>query len=374
MQQQKPMRKRPSNFAPRQRSNTPRASRAFTIIELLTVVGIVIVLLSIIIVAVNAAMRSSQRSSTQALMTQISTALTQFQSDIGYLPPVLDENRDYFEPPTPRNIDDAANFPTVFEETQDWWSVTSLPEYLLGYGDATEDGFGPNNWKLVADDATLDLATTDGALGIRHPGTDGYWGVGGSSGLGTLDARREALGPSGGNARYLQGRAYGPYIELRSDSLLAAVIELKDDGSFTMAFPGEANYDPDLPKAIVDYWGQPIRYYRKPYVPGMPNQDYRRGMYNRDGAKLDRAPTLSDVILLRPWQVAVGQEVDGVRDGLPFNPDDGDPTTSRTLQSANFGLFSSGPDRRLVKDKRVDADITAGDQEYNRDNIVELGR
>jgi hypothetical protein len=47
---------------------------AFTIIELLIVVGIIIILLSIIVVAMNAAVRTSQGANTQALLSSINNA------------------------------------------------------------------------------------------------------------------------------------------------------------------------------------------------------------------------------------------------------------------------------------------------------------
>jgi hypothetical protein len=183
---------------------------------------------------------------------------------------------------------------------------------------------------------------------------------------GTFVARTSFLGTAACLAesqRFRQGRVFGPYFELRDERLLAAIVGTNSDGTLQLAFPGDSNYDDALPKTIVDYWGQPIRYYRLPHLPGNPAQVYRKGMPGKGYIPLERTPTLADVFLLRPYRVPPGQELDGIADGA------GDTTITQSLQSASFGLFSSGPDRRLTQDRRVDTD-----QEYNRDNIVELGR
>ena len=137
-------------------------------------------------------------------------------------------------------------------------------------------------------------------------------------------------------------------------------------------FPGDVlpagqTWD-SLPKAIVDYWGMPIRYYRRPYPPGALGQSYRSLDRNGDGDYSDpedRVPTLSDVYMLRPQEIKSGSESE--------NPHfDADPTipgglniSSRELDAAEFALLSLGPDKR-------------GDQSYTRhadnaDNIVEVG-
>src|SRR5262245_56892486 len=71
----------------------PPVARACTIIELLVAVAIIILLLRILIVAVNAATKTGQKARTQALMTAISQGLVHFKAEIGYLPPVLRNDR-----------------------------------------------------------------------------------------------------------------------------------------------------------------------------------------------------------------------------------------------------------------------------------------
>ena len=160
-------------------------------------VAIIIVLLSILIVAVNAAARTAQRGHTRFLMNSIRQALIRFKDDVGYYPPVLDDDRGLFSPPDPRD----AGYP---DDVQSWFSRTSLAEYLLGYGEGAEDGYG------YADAPTPETPP----LGIRHPSRDGVWGAttyGGADG--TLGARSPPL----------EGQVFGPYLQLKDERLLAAI-------------------------------------------------------------------------------------------------------------------------------------------------------
>ena len=126
----------------------------FTIIELMVTVALIIVLLSLIIVALNRSQRAAQRINTQVLMQSITQAQIQFREDVGYLPPVLDINRGLFDPPS-------LNPGTFDVSIQEWYSVTTLAEYLIGYGNESNDGYGNDS------DATIP------APGIRH----GAWPV-----------------------------------------------------------------------------------------------------------------------------------------------------------------------------------------------------
>jgi type II secretory pathway pseudopilin PulG len=65
-----------------------RDARGFTIIELLVATAIIILLLSILIVAVNAANRTGQKTRTQFLLGSMKQALVRFKEDIA-VPAVL---------------------------------------------------------------------------------------------------------------------------------------------------------------------------------------------------------------------------------------------------------------------------------------------
>ena len=108
--------------------------RAFTITELLVVITLIILLLTIIIVAVNQAMKTAQGTNTQFLMSSIRQGLDQFREDHGYLPPVLDVDR---------NLALADPFSGTFQDDiQNWYSITTLADYLIGADDYTVDGYG----------------------------------------------------------------------------------------------------------------------------------------------------------------------------------------------------------------------------------------
>ena len=79
---------------------------------------------------------------------------------------------------------------------------------------------------------------------------------------------------------------------------------------------------------------------------------------------LRRAEHSVRIIALRPHEFEVGQDVEsGFSDG--YN----DVFTTRGLQSAEFALFTAGPDRKSYDEiRRFD-----GDDEYNKDNIVKVG-
>lgn len=332
---------------------------AFTIVEVLVVVALILVLLSIIVVAVGSATRTAQRTNTSALMSNIKQALVHFENEVGYLPPVLTKERDLvwdqFQPPANGrpNGPDPSDISQFEIDVQQWYSVTTLAEYLIGYGPENEDGH-------------------DGA-GIRNPGPDGFWGasidqgVGGAGDRGTFEYRTAFLNDAR-SASYRQGRVYGPYLQLSDERLLGAINPDESpnaDGQFRVFFPGEAGYNDTWPKVIVDYWGEPIRYYRKPHPVGGLNRDYRR-VRQSDGSSLT-PPSLADVYLLRPWD-AGRSDVD-----TRFADDGGDTTATADLLGAGFALFSSGPDRRFDQRYRRDDIRTNNPTEFNRDNIVELG-
>ncbi len=326
--------------------------RGFTVIEILIVVGVIILLLSILIVAMNKAVQAAQAANTSNLLNSLQQGLIRFKEDIGYYPPILGGEpppttaaawRTLFPPPDPLPL------PAYRDNVQKWFSITSLPDYLIGYGGDQADAF-------------------DG-LGIRTPGRDGVWGAGldpdGDGVPGELSERNStAVFGSAQSA----GQVFGPYIELKDDRLLASIngSDSNGDGTPDVYFPGEPGYNVNDPKVIVDYWGTPIRYYRRAYPFGSLGQSYRQPAQDRDGnGSLESFPTLSDVFALRPYIIPDGAAIDGLADDSPLGS--GDTSTTYELNAAEFGLLSAGPD------KTVNPLIRADLEEVNRDNLVELG-
>jgi len=350
---------------------SPRVGRgAFTIIELLVVVAIIIILLSLVLLAMNSASKAAQKARTSALMDSMKKGLISFKEEIGYYPPMLgpsntpaDRLREILPPPDPS----AANY---VQRMQDYYSSAVMGDYLIGYGSHREDGYG----FVPGVAAIFDWDVETPAAGIRHPGPDGIWGatIYGTASGGLID-RMKTVGnawPSEYNAANPSatpeadiGKKYGPYLELSDERLLGSTNGTYLNNAMEILntyFPGDANYNASNPKIIVDYWGSPIRYYRRPYPVGAIGQSYRAIDRNGDGV-IDRVPVLSDVFLLRPWTVTSGSESVGLPDAA------GNSVTTRDLDSAEFALFSAGPDRSLTKDRTVD------DSEFNKDNIVVIG-
>ncbi len=154
--------------------------RGFTIVELMIVIAVIILLLSILIVAVNAATRTAQSANTLTLMNSMKQALVRFKADIGYYPPLFgpppgpgsgvsspDFLRQLFPPPDPPPS------PQYRDRIQNWWSSAAMAEYLLGYGNHEQDGYGivPSNEPI------RDWDQETPPTGIRHPGRDGVWGA-----------------------------------------------------------------------------------------------------------------------------------------------------------------------------------------------------
>ncbi len=63
--------------------------KAFTLVELLIVITIIGVLVSLIVPAISNAQKSTLEATTRTLLTNMATALTQYQADYGYFPEFL---------------------------------------------------------------------------------------------------------------------------------------------------------------------------------------------------------------------------------------------------------------------------------------------
>lgn len=323
----------------------------FTIVEMLVVLAIIVMLIGILVVALSKAAASGQRANTTFLMSSIASGVAQFEGDHGYVPPILGENG------TPAGQPGWARdgiLPSGASSIHDWYSLTSLAEYLIGYGGRDEDGYGIVG--PVAGSTGYGRLESP-PLGIRSPSKDGVWGA-------FMNPRRNGFGNPGGffyrnpgnagtavpspypnvsnNAVQIDGQVYGPYIELKDPSLLGG---LRTNGS--IAGPEEPDYEL-LPKVILDYWGTPIRYYRRPYI-------------SKDPSVRDTSANLGDVFALRPWIIERNLESNGALDA------NNDASTTPQLKGALFALLSAGENRSVDNTVRVDVN------EFNRDNIVEVG-
>jgi len=303
---------------------------------------------------------------------------------------------------------------------QKWNSVSSPAEYLLGAGDRSTDGFGicgtlPDVPPASAKPGQREVPRD----GIRSPGLDGVWGAaltpvfaadvtgaavtssypGAKLGVGLFASRNLAL-PSritisasvAANEKgnddsqcilrcqpNLQGKVFGPYLELKDASSIGGVkgvIAATGEYDIARATDGDPLFD-QYPKCILDYWGNPIRYYRRGYMNLTPSA----ADASTDGTRFD----LGDFFVLRPTRAEEADFIDkkeSAREALDDeNPDmetdaeasGKDRSSTRRLRAAEFALLSYGPDKKADLTRRINFSGPRKEINVNEDNIVETG-
>ena len=139
--------------------------RGFTVVEILVVLGIVIGVISTLIVGLGYGARRARIANTEFLMNSIVAGLTRFRAETGYMPPILGVPsqvgsgvtgtafgqlgwcRDMLDPPSLAGTQNGGPTygswsTTQRQNLQKWCSGTTIPEYLLGLGDRSQDGYG----------------------------------------------------------------------------------------------------------------------------------------------------------------------------------------------------------------------------------------
>jgi prepilin-type N-terminal cleavage/methylation domain-containing protein len=362
------------------------AHLGFTLIELLITISLIVLLVSIMTVALSSARTAAQVAETQSRLTALKQATVRFKEDVGYYPAVLDSNRDLAAFPVFPSPSSGSPQQMYRYQAQDWYSITSPAEFLLGYGNQAQDGYGKLPGSQQGD---LDFEELP-RFGIRHPGMDGVWratDVYAGTGSGSVTDRIPST----------RGMLFGPYLEIENEQMFGRI--LHDSNGVPVVDPVTRNTkvfypgDPELelltiteqqalPMVIVDTWGTPIRYYRTTYPnpadPMLPLSGIGRTFPQSNN--YDR-PTLSDYFALRPSEFTEGRALDGTlpdfRDGLAQQS--GDRSTTFELQSGRFAFFSAGPDQKMNAYIRSDAFGLPGNtdelatDEANVDNIVEVG-
>ena len=244
-----------------------------------------------------------------------------------------------------------------------------MVEYLIGPGGKDEDGYGAIGTVSQWTDPAVKIAALkeSPAAGIRSPQKDGVWGAysnpnAGTQSLGNFSRRNlpQGINANTSTVANVSGRMLGPYLELKDGSLLGAIVGTDSvTGQPIVARAGDNNWNPTAPKVLLDYYGQPMRYYRKGYANGDPKRIGGKLVGGGLGAGVGW--DLSDIFVLRPQRFDPNTEIDGLADAL------GDTASSKSLQMADFALFSSGPDQRADFTVRRDATL------FNEDNVVEVG-
>jgi prepilin-type N-terminal cleavage/methylation domain-containing protein len=356
-------------------------NNAFTLIELLITISIIVLLVSILTVALTSARTAAQVAETQSRLTSLKQATVRFKEDVGYYPAVLDTNRTLSNFPVFPGPTTGAPQQTYRGQVQNWYSITSPAEYLIGYGNRAQDGYGRLPNSQPSDSDFLEQPQ----LGIRHPGMDGVWRA--------TDSMSGNGGAWGINDRnpFDRGTLYGPYLEVENEQMFGrlsyesgSTIPLTDPvtGQLKIFYPGDPEYNPNNAMVIVDTWGTPIRYYRTLYpLPFDLTKPQMSIAKTYPPSNAYARPTMSDYFVLRPSEFEEGKVIDA---SLPdymngVSEDTGDTSTTMELQTGQFAYFSAGPDQQSNSAIRLDAsglpdnDGLNGTDESNADNIIEVG-
>ena len=367
-------------------------SRAFTVLELLVVVAIIAVIAGLLLASLRGASDASRVAKTRGIMRAVSVGLDAFKSDHGYHPVVLNGNSQDRDGPawrdvTPAPVPIVGNQPFPLADyqvdMQRWYSMTTIPEYLLGVGGRDSDGYG-------ATDIDVNSTGERPALGIRSPGLDGAWGST-IFGAGRFEDRAFGLyeDPSA-NAAQMKlrepGRVYGPYLGIEGDVRLGKILpaatwtaapsseeQANEIGQDPVQVIDENSQDwlnPDAAIVLLDPFDRPIEYFCNPYSPGDPSSIDQRKSTGISGSVPPMRPSLADIVRLRPSSFGSESEFDGNVSADVFNSHvrdlRGDFSASIAARTASYALFSGGIDGAYNPWLRA--------HPLNSDNIVEFGR
>jgi prepilin-type N-terminal cleavage/methylation domain-containing protein len=279
--------------------------RAFTLVELLVVIVVIVLLIGITAPAFLGVRQGASRAATEATLNAVAVGIEQFEADHGFLPPLI--------------LDD----PMVDETSSDWatsimarddslsrlereryHSMYSLAVYLVGIGelDPTEAG-----------GAALDPDRHDGHAGpgFRDPGIDRAWG---GARQRTEDTHRVET----------SGRIYGPYIDVAEGDRIRPADPAEQDFPEDM-LPGSTSDGPwERMEVVLDGYGNPIRYYR--YWPTSVPASSSPSLLDAPAEIVD-----PDVLIQAP------------EDAMDF-PASEDPDLVR----GEFVLLSAGPDAQFT--------------------------
>ena len=208
-----------------------RRLRAFTLVELLVVIGIIALLVGILLPALAAVNVAAKNTRTTSTLTEFSKACDLFQQEHGFYPGVFSE-----------------------EELADWGggipplsgTENALLHLMGGYLSPTDPNY----------------ASTSGVV-IQHPGT--------GKEIKVVDKNNDGVADGLGDGPIINGKRFSSYYAPAGDAL-----------AVTRGQAGPVAIDiPD----VLDAWGQPIIYVRRargigPLVdaPGNPAQFYSESM------------------------------------------------------------------------------------------------
>jgi prepilin-type N-terminal cleavage/methylation domain-containing protein len=307
-------------------------ARAFTLVELLMVVVIILILAGVLLTAVFGVIKGSKSANIEAQLNSIAQGVEAFNLDFNAYPPLLthlaESSLDVLTPELNGGSDRAAVRDGYFDHDPQFASEWSLPVFLLGVGDL--DG-----------DREVSAEGDDGkeGPGIRAPGPSRAW-----------------KSPTGEHRAARSGRVYGPYLEFGAmDKYLRRVVVERGPGGFIQRAANQTDPDAQALFALVDVYGVPVRYYRN-----WPDR---------------RPPGAGDLAgkpssFYAPLCLRTPESVEAQFDN-ELNPTE-DVITDRYLTTAPFMLLSAGEEL----ERTVDADGNAipgfGDRLVDADGDVQL--
>jgi|GEM_PF-1685241 len=285
-----------------------RRRYAFTLIEILVVIGIMALLFGILGVMYSRVLGGARRAATSNQMRSMSSAIEQFKNDFGYYPPVLSDDPTAMAGPERLKIVNDDRGPMGVRNRQEardeleaarYSSVFTMSVYLTGVGDITGANVGASG-----EDTDTETTRDDGVIGpgFRDPGGDHAWG-------GAFDQNLHAAP--------VTGRTYGPYLDLGSGKHTRLILD-PNKGKDPVEAAGLYLF--------VDRWSTPIRYYRS-----WPTRD------EMDATK----PSVERI----PIELFTG---DAVETGTFI-----DPQASQTLLQAPYALVSAGSDRLFFDNQKT---------------------
>lgn len=230
-----------------------RNRSAFTLIELLVSLAIMAVLVGLLIVGIQGALRLARGSNDSMAIANMGVSIAQFKSEFGFIPPLVIDGEPL--------ADSDALGPVLVDDPQ-----TGLSRFaILGEGffdDTLADGtvisepvggsYSDKRYSKVA--LPYYLA---GASGARNDAADSTSSlIDGVEGEGLHEPRRDGLF----NPR---GRTYEPFFSPSGDQLQVGYASTNEYGEHGKSFPGNAVDAANANKVVfVDSGGVAFRYYR----------------------------------------------------------------------------------------------------------------
>ena len=244
----------PAIHRPRRPRGGAGRRAAFTIVELLTVIAIIIVLTAILVPALSHAFGAANRSQTITQLAGINQAISAFRNDFNFEPPLLTSISSTAGVQTPEMQSNPADVLKAYRLNR-YMSEFTLPAYLCGVGTLDGQQYPPSGFPngIVPLDSKNALASKDAlqdgaaGAGIRNPGQYKCWTV-------VSDASTNP--PSFRHQTVTTGRVYGPYLDPQVLGTLMEAVEV--DPQTMKAKPGTGL----VMYRFLDRYGVPIRYYR----------------------------------------------------------------------------------------------------------------